>query len=135
VAKRARVRKLKTHIEGMDEVIKQMEEMGDAATEVLDKASKAGADIVLFEAKQRVPVDTGRLKESLILKKSKLKKAHIKSQYYVTKKGRVKYFAPVELGTSKMKAQPFLRPAVDKNMRKVARTINEEILQAIGRIK
>lgn len=135
MAKRAKVRKMKTHIEGLDEAKKLMQELGEAAADVLDQAAKSGAELVLAEAKKKAPVDTGTLRDSLLIKKSKLKNAHIKSQYYVTKKSGVDYFAPVELGTSKMKAQPFLRPAVDENTRTVAKKINEEILKAIGRIK
>jgi HK97 gp10 family phage protein len=134
MAKRSRVKKIKTYIDGMDEVIKLVQDMGDAAADALDKASRAGADIVLAQAKQKAPVDTGKLRDSLILKKSKLKNPNVKSEYYVTKKSGVKHFAPVELGTSKMQAQPFLRPAVDENKRSVAKAVNDELLRAIGRI-
>lgn len=134
MAKRVRVKQLKTHIDGVDEVIKLVQKMGDAATDALDKAAKAGADIVLSKAKQKVPVDTGKLKDSLVLKKSKVKNANIKSEYYVTKKSGADHFVPVELGTSKMQAQPFLRPAVDENKSSVAKKVNEEILKAIGRV-
>jgi HK97 gp10 family phage protein len=133
--KRVRVKKLKTHIEGLDEVIKLVAELGDAAAEALDKAAKAGAEIVLSAAKQKVPVDTGELRDSLILKKSRTRKPNIRSQYYVTKKSGAEHFAPVELGTSKMKAQPFLRPAIDENKRNIAKTVNDEMLRAVGRIK
>lgn len=135
MTRRAKVRKMKTHIEGLDEAKKLMQELGDAAADVLDQAARSGAEIVLAEAKKKAPVDTGTLRDSLLIKKSKLKNPHIKSQYYVTKKRGVDYFVPVELGTSKMKAQPFLRPAVDENTRTVAKKINAEILKAIGRIK
>jgi hypothetical protein len=63
----------------MDEVIKLVQDMGDAAAAALDKASRAGADIVLAQAKQRAPVDTGKLRDSLILKKSKLKNLMLKA--------------------------------------------------------
>ena len=135
MAKRLKTRNIKTHIEGMDEVIKLLEEMGEEAESVIDDAAKSGAQIVLKRAKQIVPVDTGVLKDSLILKKSKIKNAKVKSVYTVSKKSGAKHFAPVELGTSKMKAQPFIRPAFDENLKNVASKINEEILRAIGRIR
>ena len=135
MAKRTKVRKLKTYIEGTDEVAKLMQNLGDAASFAVDSAAKAGADLVLDDAKRRVPVDTGKLKASLILKKSKTKNPNIKSEYYVTKESGAEHFAPVELGTSKMKAQPFLRPAVDENKDQIAQTVNDVLLQAIGRIK
>jgi HK97 gp10 family phage protein len=74
------------------------------------------------------------LRNSLILKKRKVKNARVKSEYYVTKKSGVAHFAPVELGTSKMKAQPFLRPAIDENKHIIAKRINDQMLKAIGRV-
>ncbi len=133
MAKRMRTRIRKTHIEGLAEVQKLFEDMGDAATDVLDKAAKDGADIVFNDAKQKVPVDSGKLRDSLVLKKSKVKNAKVRSEYYVSKKSGAEHFAPVELGTSKMKAQPFLRPAIDENMQAVAKTVNDAVLKAIGR--
>ena len=134
MAKRLKTRIRKTYIEGLPEVEKLFSEMGDAAAEVLDKAAMDGAQIVLNDAKNKVPVDTGKLRDSLILKKSKVKNAKVRGEYYVSKKSGAEHFAPVELGTSKMKAQPFLRPAVDENMGKVAKTINDTVLKAIGRV-
>jgi len=135
MARRSKVRKMKTYIEGLDEVKKLFQELGDAAEGVLDDASRSGAEIVLADAKKKVPVDTGELRDSLLLKKSKVKNTKVKGEYTVSKKSGVEHFAPVELGTSKMKARPFLRPAVDENMREVAKRINDEVLKAIGRIK
>ena len=134
MAKRVRVKKLKTHIEGLDEAIKLVEQLGNAAAEALDKASGAGAEIVLAAAKQKAPVDTGLLRDSLTLKKSKVRKPHIKSEHVVTRGKGAAHFAPVELGTSKMKAQPFLRPAIDENKKSVAKVVTDELLKAIGRV-
>ncbi|HCS73345.1 MAG TPA: hypothetical protein DIW17_05665 [Clostridiales bacterium] len=133
MAKRMRTRIRRTHIDGLDEVKKMFEDMGDAAAEVLDKATKEGAELVFNKAKQKVPVDSGKLRDSLVLKKSKVKNPTVRSEYYVSKKSGAEHFAPVELGTSKMKAQPFLRPAIDENMQAVAKTVNDSVLKAIGR--
>lgn len=134
MAKRVRVKKLNTYIEGMDEVTKLLQDLGDTAIDALDNASKAGADIVLAEAKQKAPVDTGTLRESLILKKSKVKNARVKSEYFITKKSGVAHFAPVELGTSKMRPQPFLRPAIDENKKRLAKKINDTLVKELRRI-
>ena len=134
MAKRMRTRIRKTYIAGLPEVQKLFENMGDAAAEVLDNAARDGAEIVFNAAKQKVPVDSGKLRDSLILKKSKIKNAKVHSEYYLSKKSGAEHFVPVELGTSKMKAQPFLRPAIDENMKTVAKTVNDSVLKAIGRI-
>lgn len=132
---KAKVKKLKTYIEGMDEVLKLVAELGDAAADALDNAAKAGATDVLSEARRRAPVDTGRLRDSLVLKKRKVRKPNVLSSYIVTGGKGAAYFVPVELGTSKMKAQPFLRPAIDENRSRVAKIVNDELLKAIGRVK
>lgn len=134
MAKRRKVRKMKTYIEGLEEVKQLLQDMGDAAQGILDQASKRGAELVLAEAKKNVPVDTGRLRDSLFVKKSKVKNGQVKSEYTVTKQSDVTYFAPVELGTSKMKARPFLRPAVDQNLKAIAKTVQDDVLEALGRV-
>jgi len=66
-------------------------------------------------------VDTGRLRRS------------ITHEIEVTDKGvigrigtNVDYGRYLELGTSRMKARPFLRPGLEKNKRKIARILGRE---------
>ena len=56
-------------------------------------------------AKERCPVDTGRLRNSI----SHAVAAENEQAVYIG--SNVEYAAYVELGTSRMKAQPFLKPA------------------------
>ena len=107
------------------------------------KAMREGAKVLLNEARARVPVRTGNLQKSLGIsvktKKGNLEmhvsprtvkesKAHKKVLVGHTKKGKpiYKYYTPtgklvpdgyygrfVELGTKKMSARPFLRPAFE----------------------
>lgn len=135
MAKSVKAKKVKTYIEGVDDVIKTLVDMGDAAADVLDSAAMEGAELVLADAKRRVPVDKGKLRDSLIVKKTKVKNPKVKGEYTVTKKSGAQHFAPVELGTSKMAAQPFLRPALDENMGAVAKKVNDTVLKALGRVK
>lgn len=98
---------------------------------------RAGAKVIEEEAKRLVPVDTGNLRESIstISQNSKDKNiAHYavtplknksKTKRFISSngtkwsiKGQVAdgYYAHmIEFGTSKMKAQPFLRPAESKH--------------------
>jgi HK97 gp10 family phage protein len=61
------------------------------------------------EARRACPVDTGRLRSSIMMKHGT-----DGGGFYVTIGTNVEYAAFVEFGTSNMRAQPFLLPAVAK---------------------
>ena len=130
----ARQKKLNIGIEGADEVIELLEEMGVAASEILAQAAEAAGRIVLEDAKNRCPVDTGALKASLHIEPSKSKKPDIKQEVKVLPGKKEYYGTFVELGTSRQAAQPYLRPAVDENKDKIAAAVHQEIVKALGRI-
>lgn len=131
----ARQRRLNVGIEGADEVIQLLEEMGAAASAVLEQAAAAGGQIVLEDAKSRCPIDTGALKASLHMDKGKSKKPDIKQEVKISP-GKQEYYGTfVELGTTRQAAQPYLRPAVDKNKEKIAKAVTQEIARALGRIR
>jgi HK97 gp10 family phage protein len=62
-------------------------------------------------AKEIVPVRTGKLRESIKAEKTTKNKGKIEA--------KTDYSVFVELGTSKQRAQPYLRPAVKKGSRKI----------------
>lgn len=134
----ARARRWRTFVEGADELAKMFEDMGDVAQDILEQASKEAAEIVLASAKQKVPVDTGKLRDSLDIKLEKTRRESKKIWQVYSKgvsKGGVRYGFAVEGGTYKMKAQPFLRPALDENKERIKDKIGEVIgarLEAIG---
>lgn len=64
-----------------------------------------GAENVLGKAKELAPVDTGALKASLGAEK--------RGKFYWEVEDGVKYGIYQERGTSKMRAQPFMCPAVE----------------------
>lgn len=131
----ARQRKLHVAIEGADEVIKILENMGAAASDVLEQAAQAGGQIVLEDAKNRCSVNTGALKASLHIEKGKSKKPDVKQEVKISP-GKQEYYGTfVELGTTRQAARPYLRPAVDKNKEKIAEAVTQEIARAIGRIR
>lgn len=83
---------------------------------VLVGAIRAGAKPLVDAAKANVPVDTANLKKSIGINRKKTKD---KSQVWFTvspRKGGKNdgfYGHMVEFGTSKMAAQPFMRPAFE----------------------
>jgi len=107
----------------------------DIQQQVVKGATRSAANVIAKDARARVPVDTGLLKKSIAVrraKKNNQKEGH--EIYYVVPLTKVKFTAKakingqnaklkatrynfhahlVEFGTSKMKAQPFLRPAYE----------------------
>jgi len=83
--------------------------VGDVLEALGDKKAKAlemcGLTAEGF-AKRLAPVDTGRLRNSI---------AHGADETSAQVGSNVEYAPYVELGTSRMKAQPFLKPAVADN--------------------
>lgn len=63
-------------------------------------------------AKRLCPVDTGRLRNSI---------THTADEEYAYIGTNVEYAPYIEYGTSRMDAQPFLKPAVVNNVDKYAR--------------
>jgi HK97 gp10 family phage protein len=111
--------------------------MESEAINALDNAVSKSADIVLNASKSKVPKRTGALEKSSDKVKVNSRK-NTSSFYNVVskgaKKGGVRYGFAVELGTSKTKAKPFLRPAVDENKNKISETLNNEIVNSLNRI-
>lgn len=131
-------------IKGLDEIIYDLN-MFDArgiieASPFIDK----GGDILLNKTREKVPVDTGTLKKSLFLKRTKTRK--IGYQNILTWGDDVRaYAAPLELGhglvymghpTLKfVKARPFLRPAADESKEKVYKTIYDGLDKALNTLR
>lgn len=119
-------RKRNVELKGAKEIVQTLKDMEEGATEVLEKASKAGAKIAKNEAKRLCPVRTGRLKNSIDTKKGKSDK--LKSSTLVTVGKDVHYASFVELGTASKDSQPFMRPALDNN----EKDINDEVARKIA---
>ena len=70
-------------------------------------------------AKELCPVDTGNLRNSI---------AHAQVSENTERVGSNVHYAPyVELGTRKMRAQPYLRPAVENHRDEYANIIKSEL--------
>ena len=95
---------------------------------VLVGAVRAGAKPLVDAAKANVPVDTANLKKSIGINRKKTKD---KSQVWFTvspRKGGKKdgfYVHMVEFGTSKMAAQPFMRPAFESQDKQSIEAVKE----------
>ena len=94
---------------------------------IAEKVAGEGAELVLRDAKRLVPIETGKLKSEIDIKKSKFKGGG----YIVEAQGSGNYddyYASfVELGTPNKKgkrhgttaARPYLRPALHQNRKRI----------------
>lgn len=103
---------------------------------VLVGAVRAGAKPLVDAAKANVPVDTANLKKSIGINRKKTKD---KSQVWFTvspRKGGKNdgfYGHMVEFGTSKMAAQPFMRPAFESQDRESIEAAKEYMASRIDK--
>ena len=97
---------------------------------VMAGATLAGANVVKEEARNRVRVKTGNLKASIGTTRRKSKgKNEIVFSVSPRKGGKNDGFYGrfIELGTSKMTAKPFLRPALESSQDEVLQRTKEYI--------
>ncbi len=85
----------------------------------LQVAMKRAVLMIEADAKRLVAVDTGRLRASITNQVRQITRDVIEGRIG----SNLSYSAYQELGTSKMPAQPYLRPALEKNFPKIVRMI------------
>ena len=113
------------NIRGMNEVNDKVSKAMKLYPQEARKAMELSCITVENKAKHLVPVDTGRLKSSITYKVSQ-------SVYDITGTigTDVEYAPYVELGTSRMNAQPFLVPALYGSKAEIKK-IFEDVLNGI----
>lgn len=97
-------------------------------------ATRASANVVSDEAKRLVPKKTGKLKKSIGLTKRRDKNKNIITFSVSPRSGGKNdgfYGRFVELGTSKMNAKPFLRPAAENKTEDALIASKEYIAQRL----
>ena len=105
-------------LKGQDKAIKDIRAYYEKRKPKIENVILRAGHRVEYEAKLRVPVDTGRLKSSLTTAEDKGR------GYFTVKVGtNVNYGKYVEFGTRKMRAQPYLLPAFKLQKNKVVADI------------
>lgn len=115
-------------VSGLMELNQEFDDFENAITEEIVTALMRGGMILEAEAKRRCPVDTGRLRASIwndVERKGM-------TTFVLSVGTNVEYAKFVEFGTSKMAAQPFLRPAVDACAKDVVDEIRGSIREQIN---
>lgn len=101
-------------ITGRQQLVAAIQEANKRLEQATEAVLDATAGDVQTDAKASCPVRTGRLRNSLAIQKSKLRREIVTD---------VPYALPIEFGTYKMRAQPFLFPASEKNRQGFIRNI------------
>ena len=129
-------------VHGLQELNKKLKRMPIAlANKHLNRATSQAATLVQKSAKTKVPVLTGT-----ILRNIKKRKQRTRNKFNATtgvgvisdRSGRgtgtdAFYWTFVEFGTSKMAAQPFIRPAFEENKQRAVNKIKDVLVKAIER--
>lgn len=84
----------------------------------VERGMEDAADQVVRKAKQLVPVDTGKLRASIDYELDKVTSGYVARIFAETE-----YAIFVEMGTRKMDAQPYLRPALFDQRRDILRKV------------
>lgn len=116
----------KIELEGMDELIKQINAIGErVATRAENKALREGAEILRAAISKRAPRRTDRLSKSI--EKSNVKRSKEGVKYIEVGPNRSAFYGVfLEFGTSKMAARPFIGPALEEKQK--------EIFDAMGNV-
>lgn len=131
MAKKANVR-----FQNLPEIIRKIQNVGDAMDKVLLDAVKEAGGIVESDMQARANKirKSGGLQKEIAIKGAYEVKDKHKATAYIGPGGKdIEYAFHVEVGTKDAKAQPYARPSVDKNRTKIKEVIIDKIMKAAER--
>ncbi len=123
----------KIELEGMQELLDNLQQLGQKATRIENQALIKAAEPILTDAVQNAPEKTGKGKRGLKISRPR-KQGEEKYVLVGIDRGDISeifYMKFHEFGTSKMKARPFLGPAYEKNRNKAVEIIRDEIRRGL----
>lgn len=116
-------------IEGLDELRRRLEEVGEQIREAAGKAIEDAANAVRDDGREQVRVDTGKMRNGL---KAFVKKADLTAE--VGWRDPDLYYATFqEFGTTRIPANPALTAAAEAERRRLPDRIGEDVRRALGR--
>lgn len=121
---------LRIDFAGQKELLENMENLSEEIrNSAKTEAIMAAAEIVKEDASRRAPVDTGDLKDSIIVEI--VKNNELVTEAKVGPNRKAFYSMFVEYGTRNIQAKPYLRPAFDENEDKINEAITQKLQEAI----
>lgn len=124
-----------TGVKEIDDKLHKFE--GKVQKKALRKATRAAAKFVRDDAKALAPHDTGQLEASIKVKAIKRQRGKIGHAVMTGEglfKGETFYGGFVELGTQRMRADPYLRPALYGNEKETLARFRVEMKKAIDEL-
>lgn len=131
-------------IEGMDELLNNIKKLDKEMDKQINKALENVGEFVRQDAFNKTPVKGGISADGRYVSESETADpsragAVRKSLKYMVSKYNSEVFVytnniiakPLELGTSREQAKPFLRPAIDENHEKIKQIFAETLKEAL----
>lgn len=116
-------------IEGLPELRRRLDELGQQIHQAAAKAIEEAANAVRDDAREQVRVDTGALRRGL---KAYVRKAKLEAD--VGWRDPQLYYAKFqEFGTTRIPANPALTAAAEAERRRLAGRVGQRIRREIGR--
>lgn len=131
---------VKAEIHGLEELNRKLRALGPFIRgRVLGGAVNAGAQVIRKAAVENAPIDSGRLKEAVFVKRMTDRNfpnaqyiVGVRSGKRMKKSGKdAFYWKFVEFGTKHMAARPFLVPAFDTRKEEAADKIKDRLRDGI----
>lgn len=111
------------------QTLENLREMGEHVSNAAKRALRNGADKVAADAKSRVPVKSGRLRDSIKVtgnSNGTSYKVSADAQNNGYRYGKIVEFRPGH-------QRPFLYPALDANRQQIRENIKDAVRQAVAR--
>lgn len=128
--------RMRVRVEGIEDIIRALQQADEALQKELHDLISECAEIVFREADARVPIMTGKARNTLRIEVGKNNKGVFYANVVVgngTGKADPFYVSFNELGTSRQPPRPFMRPSLDKSKTKIRRHLIEGLRAAIAR--
>lgn len=128
--------KVEMELEGVDELIKKIEELGKRGSRIENKALKKAGQVIVDEAKKTTAFTdrTGKLRKGLKVSgvRSKDGNKYVLAGIQKDDNSEIFYGKFLEFGTSKMNARPFLGPAYESKKDEARKVIIQELKKGLG---
>lgn len=134
---------------GLADLNRKMQELGPKFSQKVLRASiNAGIQVIKKEAKRNVPVDTGKIKRNIIVKRSTRESSTSRAVYNLSVRQWWKgtkfkaysdkdayYWKFLEFGTVKMSKKPFITPAFEMKASEALSTIKRKAMEKFNQLK